>query len=87
MSGDGPCLLGQNWLRHLTLNWREIKAVSKHDVGSLEYLLGKYGDLFTDELGTIKSFQAKLHVNSDDPAKFFKSQSVPYALRSPIEDE
>ena len=42
-------------------DWKEIKAGSKHAVGSLEYLLDKYGDFFKDELGTIKSFQAELH--------------------------
>lgn len=47
VTGDGPCLLGWDWLQHLTLNWKEIKAVSKHAMGSLEYLLDKYGDLFT----------------------------------------
>ena len=61
--------------------------MSQHAVGSLDYLLDKYGDLFTEELGTIKSFQAELHVNPEDPAKFFKAQSVPYALRSRIEEE
>lgn len=45
-----------------TFHWREIKAVSKHAEGSLEYLLDKYGDLFKEELDTIKSFQAELNV-------------------------
>ena len=28
VAGEGPCLLGRDWLQHLTLNWKEIKAVS-----------------------------------------------------------
>jgi hypothetical protein len=28
VAGDGPGLLGRNWLQHLTLNWREIKALA-----------------------------------------------------------
>ena len=87
VAGDGPCMLSWDWLQHLTLNWKEIKAVSKHAMGSLEYLLDKYGDLFKDELGTIKSFQAELHVNPEVRPKFFKPRSVPYALREPIEEE
>ena len=87
VAGDGPSLLGRDWLQHLVLNWREIKAVSKHDVGSLEYLLEKYGDLFKDKLGTITSFQAELHVKPEDRPNFFKPRSVPYALRGPIEEE
>lgn len=54
--------------------------MSKHDVGSLEYLLDKYGDLFKDELGTITSFQAELHVKPEDRPKFFKPRSIPFAL-------
>ena len=56
-------------------------------VGSLEYLLDKYGDLFVDELGTIKPFSAKLHVNPQDKPKFFKARTVPYALKGAIDDE
>ena len=87
VAGDGPCLLGRNWLQHITLNWREIKAVSQHAVGSLDYLLDKYGEIFVDELGTINSFTAKLHVNSEDQPKFYKPRTVPYALKSVIDDE
>lgn len=87
VTGDGPSLLGRNWLQHLRLNWREIKAMKTHAVGSLEYLLDKYSDLFNEELGTIKPFLAKVHVEPGKKPKFFKSRSVPYAMRSPIEDE
>ena len=87
VAGEGPCLLGRNWLQHLKLNWRDIKAVSQHAVGSLDYLLDKYGDLFVDELGTIKSFSAKLHVNPQDKPKFYKARTVTYALKSVIDDE
>jgi len=51
VAGEGPSLLGRNWLQHLKLNWREIKAVTKHRVGGLDYLLEKYGDIFSNELG------------------------------------
>ena len=87
VAGDGLSLLGRDWLQHLTLNWKKINTVSKHASGNLEYLLDKYGDLFKDELGTIKSFQAELNVKPQDGPKFFKARSVPYALRVPIEEE
>ena len=54
LEGDGPCLLGRNWLWHLILNWREIKAVSQESVENLSYLLDKYGELFTNKLRTKK---------------------------------
>ena len=87
VSGGGPSLLGRNWMQYLKLNWREIKAVRSHPLGSLDYLLDKYSDLFRGELGTIKSFMAKLHVPSGEKPRFFKPRSVPYAVRSSIEEE
>lgn len=56
-------------------------------MGSLDYLLDKYGDIFVDELGTIKSFSAKFHVNPQDKPKFYKARTVPYALQSAIDNE
>ena len=87
MAGNGPSLLGRNWLEHIHLNWREIKAVSNHPRGSLQYLLEKYAEVFSDELGTIKSRTAKLNVKPDASPKFCKSRTVPYALRDKIEEE
>lgn len=59
-----------------------------HAVGSLEYLLDKYDEvLFTEELGTIKSFSVKLNVKPDEKPKFFKLRTVPYAVRTSIEEE
>ena len=46
--------------------------MTSHAVGSLEYLRDKYGDIFSKELGTIKSFRAKLSVRSGESPKFFK---------------
>ena len=25
MRGDGPCLMGRDWLKHIRLNWKEIR--------------------------------------------------------------
>ena len=84
VAGEGPSLLGRNWLQHLSLNWRDIKAVSQHAVGSLDYLLDKYGDIFVDELGTIKSFSAKLHVNLKTSLNFTKVVQSPMPFRGPL---
>lgn len=87
VAGSGPSLLGRDWLQNIQLDWREVKAVAHNAVGSLGYLLDKYGDLFDEEVGTIKGFKAKLHVKPDTRPKFFKHRAVPYALRGAVEDE
>ena len=53
VAGDGPSLLGRNWLQLMKLNWCSIKVVNAPKDGSLNYLLDKFSDVFTGKLGTI----------------------------------
>lgn len=62
-----------------------MHALREHATHSLDGLLDT--ELFTEELGTIKSFQAKLNVDPQASSKFIKARTVPYALKSAIEDE
>ena len=87
VSGEGPSLLGRDWLNHIKKDWREIKAITSHTKGSLECILEKYDDVFCKELGTIKTFNAKLHVDPNVSPKFFKACTVPYAIKGAIEEE
>ena len=50
-------------------------------------LLKKYEEVFKGELGTIKSFRAKLHVKKDAYPVFLKPRSVPFAMKQMIEKE
>ena len=43
--------------------------------------------MFGEELGLMKQFQAKLHVNEGTRPVFLKPRSVPYALKDPISKE
>ena len=74
-------------MQHLKLDWGEIKALASHTEGSLDYLTEKYNTLFTEGLGTIKTFQARLQVDPEGPPKFFKPNTAPYAIREAVEDE
>ena len=66
VAGDGPSLLGRNWLQLIRLNWHSIKVVNTPKDSSLDYLLDKFNDVFTEKLGTIKSFSAKLSLNEGE---------------------
>ena len=81
LEGNGPSLLGRNWLRSIQLNWGSIKRV----VNNLDELLDKHREVFQDELGVFKNVKAKLHIKPDVKPKYCKPRSVPYALREPIE--
>ena len=54
---------------------------------AIDKLLQKHKVLFRDELGTMKNIQVRLCVKFDVPPKFCRAGSVPYALRSAIEQE
>ena len=67
---DGPTLLGLSWLYSL----------------HLDALLRHYSALFSENLGTLKGFKAKLFVDEGRPI-FCKARPVPYALRVLVEAE
>ena len=83
VEGNGPSLLGRNWLAKIRLDWHEIKSVRS----AVDNLLSKYNELFRDELGTLSGITAELIVQPGAPAKFFKPRAVPYALRGAIEQD
>ena len=83
LEGDGPSLLGRNWLKDIKLNWRTIKKLSNN----LDSMLEEHKDVFKDELGTMKGVKAKLFVKPGSSPKFFKPRSVPHALKGAIEQE
>lgn len=53
----------------------------------LSTLLQEYDEIFTDELGTIKPFKAKLSIGSSATPKFHCPRSVPYAMKAAVEKE
>ena len=92
VQGAGPSLLGRDWLRVVKLDWRNIAKVAKvSQSSSLEsrvaVLRDRYREVFSEALGTITPFQAKLSVNDGARPKFFKLRPVPFALRERVEQE
>ena len=89
VEGDGPALIGRNWLEHIKLDWKKIGSVvtDKNSSNQLQLILTRYAELFNDALGTIRSFKANLQVCPDSQPKFFKPRSVPFAIKGAIEEE
>ena len=87
VQGEGPSLLGRNWLTDIKLNWKEIGTIARVEEDSLDALLEKHRELFKDELGTIRNYQAELQLQPEARPKFFKARPVPFAIREAIENE
>ncbi|KAL5479309.1 hypothetical protein EMCRGX_G022812 [Ephydatia muelleri] len=83
VAGDGPSLMGRDWLGELM---PEFSVLNSSSDSSLQNLLRKYADLFTEELGLVKGVTAKLQVDGKAQPRFYKPRTVPYALRSRVEE-
>ena len=83
--GNGPCLLGRDWISHLRLDWAEIHHINHAD--SLQAVLDHHTTIFKESLGWVEGVTAKIHVDSTTQPKFFKARPVPYALHEKVEKE
>ena len=84
VSGTGPSLLGRDWLHRLWLDWREIRMLNATS-DTLEAVLVKHSNLFRDEIGIIRGITAKLYVSPSAKPRFYRPRSIPYALRSRVD--
>lgn len=65
-----------------------FKKTSKENVSpEIEQLIEEYSDLFLEELGTIKGFQARIFLKTDAKPIAFSARRIPFALRKPVENE
>lgn len=86
VSGDGPTLLGMDWLTVLEIDVSScVQAVhSVRSSLSFQPVLDKHSALFSDELTLVKGVTVKLHV---DKSVFLKPRPVPFTLSQRIEVE
>ena len=79
IEGNGPALLGRDWLMHSTGLVQSTPKMSQ--------LLQEYSELFEDKLGTVKYFTAHLEFKESCTLKFFCPHSVPFMIREAVETE
>ena len=76
--GNGPTLLGREWLQYLKLDWKQIATVTQ------EQLLSKHQQVFEDTLG---NYTTVLRVKESATPKFHRPRPVPFAIRETIGSE
>ena len=84
VKGNGPMLLGRNWLKAIKLNWSDIYCVR---APGLQDVLNKYPEVFQSGLGTFNGPEVSLVVDADAPPRFCKARPLPYAMRDAVSDE
>ena len=87
VEGNGPSLLGRDWLRRIRLSWKELLHLQSSPPVTLADVLNQHADVFRDELGTVKGSTARIHVDPEVQPWFCRPRPVPYALRNKVEVE
>ena len=85
VAGEGPSLLGRDWLSHIRLDWSTLNRIQTAATSACQEILDQHKTLFKDELGTVKGTTAKFNIDPQVKPKFFKARPVPYALRPKVE--
>ena len=87
VKGDGPSLMGRDWLQKIKLDWRSLHQIQATHNSALESLLAKHQDVFAAGLGKVKNFRAKLHVSPDAQPLYYRPRPVPHSLRAKLEKQ
>ena len=87
--GNGPSLLGRDWLSELRLDWKGLFHVRTTTTTSLtlDEVLSQNSEVFDSEQGRLKGVEARLYVESDAQPRFYCPRPVPHALRQKVEAE
>ncbi|XP_055348569.1 uncharacterized protein LOC129595549 [Paramacrobiotus metropolitanus] len=87
---EGTNVLGRDWITAFNLQHHKMSELAigqVHEERSLESILKANKNLFREELGCCRTFQAHLHLKPDAVPKYCKPRPVPFALREPVEKD
>ncbi|XP_064475575.1 uncharacterized protein K02A2.6-like [Ornithodoros turicata] len=84
--GSCPNLFGRTWMKAFGM---ALTAEDTHVcvVSTVENVIAKHQDVFSDTLGTLKDVTAKLQIQDGARPRFFKARAVPFALRDRVAEE
>lgn len=84
VKGNGPNLLGRDWMREIKIAWASVFHVSsKH----ADQLMDRHAPLFAGDLGKLKGCAAHIDIENNAKPKFCKARPVPFALKERVEAE
>ena len=81
VSGDGPNLLGRDWLSEIKLDWHEIFSIKETTIKE------QFPDLFKPDLGCLKDTTVSLAVDTSVKPVFHKARPVPFSMQDKVEKE
>ena len=88
VAGDGPTLLGRQWLGGpIRLDWKTIGLNRVSVQSGLDALLRKYNEIFREDIGTMNLIRTDLKVRENATPRFHRPRQIPFALKEPVEQE
>ena len=87
VAGNGPSLLGRDWLLRIRLDWQSLHRLQAASPIHLRAVLDSHSAAFKDELGRMTNVKAKIFLNPEAQPRFCKPRSVPFALRAKVNSE
>ena len=82
--GEGPDLMGRDWLGRLKVNIGQVNRL-EHD--KIKEVLDKHEAVFDGNIGCLKDAKVALQANEAAKPKFLKPRTVPYLLREKVEKQ
>ena len=73
VQGQGPNLLGRNWLEQIQLDWKEIHFLQD----KLQSVVGKHEELFRLGIGKLKGHKVRNLVDPNAKPRFCKARTIP----------
>jgi hypothetical protein len=88
VKGQGVPLLGRDLLSKVKLDWLSIcNNIQCKQPNDLDKVLNQYNLLFSETLGCMKNFTAKIYIKPDSQPKFSKARNIPFALQEAVNAE
>lgn len=78
-AGEGPSLLGRNWLSEVRFDWNEIFQICQDQL-PVCHVLEKCSDIFRDKLSTVVGMKTHINVPENSVPKFYMPRPLAYAL-------
>ena len=79
-------LLGREWLFQLRMDWPHLLGGTLVKRVEEDKLYKKYENLFKDELGEAKGYEAEIYVKEGTKPKFWNCRKIPYNIRKEVDD-
>ena len=79
VQGDGPSLLGRDWMEVIRLDWSSICTVARQT--KAQYVVAKFPEVFKVGLGHMNTFTATLKLKEGANPRFVRARPVPFALK------